>query len=139
MVAVMAPTLTHLAIHVRDLEACIRFYQSWCGMTVTHRREGVAWLAEPGKEHDFILVLIDGGPGHDLAVRDYSHIGFAVANRDSVDAIAGRARTAGILAWAPTDEPYPIGYYCGLKDPDGNLVEFSYGQPLGPGAPNTAP
>jgi hypothetical protein len=27
-----------------------------------------------------------------------------------------------------------VGYYCGLRDPDGNSVEFSYGQPLGPGA-----
>ncbi|MCX4198148.1 sugar phosphate nucleotidyltransferase [Methylobacterium organophilum] len=32
------------------------------------------------------------------------------------------------------DEPYPVGYYCGVRDPAGNYVEFSYGQPLGPGA-----
>ncbi|MCZ6873564.1 MAG: VOC family protein, partial [bacterium] len=29
------------------------------------------------------------------------------------------------------------GYYCGVRDPDGNMVEFSYGQPLGPGASAT--
>ncbi len=52
----------------------------------------------------------------------------------AVDAIAERARAAGILEWEPRQEPYPVGYYCGLRDPDGNFVEFSYGQPLGPGA-----
>ena len=40
----------------------------------------------------------------------------------------------GGMSWPPVDEPYPVGYYCGLRDPDGNFVEFSYGQPLGPGA-----
>ena len=48
----MAAAFTHLALHVRDLEACVAFYES----------------------------------------------------------------------------------YCGIRDPDGNYVEFSYGQPLGPGA-----
>ncbi|HHM4583493.1 TPA: VOC family protein, partial [Pseudomonas aeruginosa] len=45
-----------------------------------------------------------------------------------------RAEAAGCLVWAPRDEPYPVGYYCGLRDPAGNYVEFSYGQPLGPGS-----
>ncbi|MDO8695654.1 MAG: VOC family protein, partial [Pseudomonas sp.] len=36
--------------------------------------------------------------------------------------------------WPPRDEPYPVGYYCGVRDPAGNYVEFSYGQPLGPGS-----
>ncbi len=26
------------------------------------------------------------------------------------------------------------GSYCGVGDPNGKIVEFSYGQPLGPGA-----
>ena len=51
-----------------------------------------------------------------------------------MDAIAEKARDAGCLLWPPREEPYPVGYYCGLMDPDGNAVEFSYGQPLGPGA-----
>ena len=50
------------------------------------------------------------------------------------DEIADRAKVEGILAWEPVEEPYPVGYYCGVTDPDGNIIEFSYGQPLGPGA-----
>jgi hypothetical protein len=43
-------------------------------------------------------------------------------------------RAAGCLAWEPKEFPYPVGYRCALKDPDGYVIEFSYGQPLGPGA-----
>jgi predicted lactoylglutathione lyase len=57
-----------------------------------------------------------------------------VAAREAVDQIAERARSEGRLIWEPTEEDYPVGYYCGVRDPDGNHVEFSYGQPLGPGA-----
>jgi len=138
----MTPAFTHLALHVRDLDACIAFYREFCGMRVMHEREDagtpVVWLAEPGREGEFIIVLIPGGPGRDQSDRDLSHFGFALDSRDAVDAIAAKAEAAGCLAWPPREEPYPVGYYCGLRDPDGNFVEFSYGQPLGPGAPGGA-
>lgn len=141
----MTASLTHLAMHVRDIEACVAFYRRFCGMRTVHERatdaaadepgKRVVWLAEPGREKDFILVLIPGGPGRDQAERDFSHLGFALESKAAVDRVAGDAREAGCLVWEPRQEPYPVGYYCGLKDPDGNFVEFSYGQPLGPGAP----
>ncbi|EWC39985.1 VOC family protein [Stutzerimonas stutzeri] len=134
----MRPTLTHLALHVPDLEACIAFYSGFCNMHVFHERPGkgsrIVWMAEPGKEREFIFVLMPGGTARSLAANDYSHFGFALASREEVDAIAERARNDGCLIWEPRDEPYPVGYYCGLRDPAGNYVEFSYGQPLGPGA-----
>jgi len=134
----MTPAFTHLALHVRDLAACIAFYRDYCGMNVVHEREDggtrVVWLAEPGREKDFIIVLLPGGPGRDQGEGDFSHLGFALESREAVDAVAARAEAAGCLAWAPRQELFPVGYYCGLRDPDGNFVEFSYGQPLGPGA-----
>ncbi|EQM77309.1 VOC family protein [Stutzerimonas stutzeri] len=134
----MRPTLTHLALHVPDLDACIAFYEQFCGMHVFHERAGkgsrIVWMAEPGKEREFIFVIMPGGQDRALAENDYSHFGFALASRGEVDAIADRARQAGCLIWEPRDEPYPVGYYCGVRDPAGNYVEFSYGQPLGPGA-----
>jgi catechol 2,3-dioxygenase-like lactoylglutathione lyase family enzyme len=135
----MTPALTHLALHVRDLEACVAFYRDFCAMGTVHERDDgaggrVVWLAEPGRESELIFVLLAGGPGRDQADRDYSHFGFALASRTAVDAIAEKAKDAGCLVWPPREEPYPVGYYCGLRDPDGNFVEFSYGQPLGPGA-----
>ena len=134
----MRPTLTHLALHVPDLEACIQFYSQFCAMGVIHERPGkgsrIVWMAEAGKEHEFIFVIMPGGKPRELAADDYSHLGFALPSRDAVDAIAAQAQAAGCLIWAQRDEPYPVGYYCGLRDPAGNYVEFSYGQPLGPGA-----
>ena len=134
----MAPAFTHLALHVNDIEACIAFYTDYAGMHITHDRisdgKRIVWLAEPGKEQEFIVVLIPGGPGRNQLDTDFSHLGFALASAEAVDAIATKAASAGILEWPPRQEPYPVGYYCGIKDPDGNFVEFSYGQPLGPGA-----
>ena len=134
----MRLTLTHLALHVPDLDACIAFYERFCGMHVFHERPGkgsrIVWMAEPGREREFIFVIMPGGNERDLAANDYSHFGFAMASRSEVDAIAELARQTGCLIWEPRDEPYPVGYYCGVRDPAGHYVEFSYGQPLGPGA-----
>lgn len=134
--------MTHLALHVRDLEACIAFYARHCNMRVVHERpketaagpSRIVWMAEPGREREFIFVLLPGGPGREQAETDFSHLGFALESRAAVDAAADRGRTDGCLVWEPREEAYPVGYYCGLRDPDGNFVEFSYGQPLGPGA-----
>jgi catechol 2,3-dioxygenase-like lactoylglutathione lyase family enzyme len=136
----MRPVLTHIALHVRDLQAGVRFYEELCELKCVHRRGdparpgAVAWLAEAGKERDFILVLISGGPARSVEGSDYSHLGFALDSREAVDQVAARGLQAGCLVWPPREEPYPVGYYCGLKDPDNHFVEFSYGQPLGPGA-----
>ena len=134
----MKTSLTHIALHVCDQQACIEFYESYAGLYLIHDRQSggkrVVWLAEQGKETTFILVLIPGGPGRNQIAEDFSHLGFAVAAHADVDRIAERARANDILAWEPREEPYPVGYYCGVRDPDGNFVEFSYGQPLGPGS-----
>src|SRR5262249_39566774 len=78
----MQASLTHIALHVRDPNACVAFYQSYCGLKKVHGRrageESVVWLAEPGREHDFIIVVLPGGPGRNQSSGDYSHLGFAL-------------------------------------------------------------
>ncbi len=131
-------SLTHVALHVLDLAACVQFYENYCGLKSVHQRRSgnkeICWLAEPGREKEFILVIMNGGALKEAKPGDYSHLGFAVACRKSVDQIAAQAQQEGCLIWAPKKEPYPVGYYCGVRDPNGHQVEFSYGQPLGPGA-----
>ena len=131
-------SLTHIAIQVRDLDRSIEFYRDFCAMGVVHDRgvgkSRVVWMAEPGQEKRFIFVFMKGDARPPQDPKDYSHLGFALESRAAVDAIAHRARDAQCLAWPPVQEAYPVGYYCGVKDPDGYFVEFSYGQPLGPGA-----
>ncbi len=134
----VVPRITHIALHVDRLDDCIDFYSRYCGMHICHQRQSgsksIVWMSEPGRETDFIFVLMNGGHNLLLPDNDYRHFGFAVESRESVERIARQAEDEDCLLWQPRDEPFPVGYYCGLMDPSGNQVEFSYGQPLGPGA-----
>ncbi len=132
----MRCTLTHIALHVVDMDASIDFYQRYCNMHIIHQRdEGhICWMAEHGREQEMIFVLMAGGSPVQHADKDYAHLGFALSSREAVNQIAEIAEQEGILIWPPNEDPFPVGYYCGVKDPSGNFVEFSYGQPLGPGA-----
>ena len=134
----MRSQLTHLALQVANLDRCVGFYKDFCSMRVVHDRSRetrrVVWLASPDREDDFVIVLLPGGSGRTQSTDDFSHLGFALDSREAVDVIAEKAGKQGILVWEPKQEPYPVGYYCGVRDPDGNFVEFSYGQPLGSGS-----
>jgi catechol 2,3-dioxygenase-like lactoylglutathione lyase family enzyme len=132
----MKPAFTHCALHVSDLDTSIAFYRSYCGMEIVKEHgEGagrVAWLATPGEEANFVLVLLGGGPMHEQEKDDMTHYGFGVATREDIDAIAERAGQDGCLHWEPRDYAPPTGYLCAVEDPTGYIIEFSYGQPLGP-------
>ena len=92
----MKPAFTHCALHVRDLDTSIDFYRSYCGLEVVKRHgEGdgrVAWLASPGEEGNFVLVLLGGGPERAQDKDDMTHYGFGVARREDIDEIAERAQ-----------------------------------------------
>ena len=87
----MRPTLTHIALHVRDLDACISFYREFCDMDIVYERSSdgqrIVWLAESGKENEFIFVLIPGGPGRDQPHNEFSHFGCALESRAAVDEV----------------------------------------------------
>ena len=55
-------------------------------------------------------------------------------SREDVDEIGARARKEGILERVPADGGPIVGYFCIVRDPDGNLVEFSFGQSIKPAA-----
>ncbi|MGB6346819.1 MAG: VOC family protein, partial [Methyloceanibacter sp.] len=69
---------------------------------------------------------------HAQSEEDMTHYGFAVASRAELEAIAKRGRRDGCLHWEPQEFPPPTGYLCAVTDPSGHVIEFSYGQPLGP-------
>lgn len=138
----MPPLLTHVALHVQDVDGCVRFYREYCGLEIIHDRGGsgpgkrVVWLGGARRERGAVIVLLEGGQGRDQDFRrDFSHLGFAVESRAALDEVAARAEQDGRLVWPIRDDRWPAGSYCGVRDPAGNAVEFSYGQPLGPGAP----
>ena len=132
----MQPAFTHCALHVRDLDRSIDFYRSYCGLEIVKQhgqgKGRVAWLASPGEEDHFVLVLLGGGPAREQDKDDMTHYGFGVASRDDIDKIAERGRREGLLHWEPRDYDPPTGYLCAVRDPTGYIIEFSHGQPLGP-------
>jgi catechol 2,3-dioxygenase-like lactoylglutathione lyase family enzyme len=133
----MKPRLTHLALGVRDLERSILFYRTHARMHVVHDRSDqaarVVWLAEREQDPEFVLVLFPVVGERPPAPSTLQHLGFAVASRAEVDAAAAAGRADGVLLADPVYAGPIVGYFCLLADPDGNPVEFSYGQPINPG------
>jgi lactoylglutathione lyase len=131
----MKAEFTHCALHARDLEASIAFYESYCGLRIVKEhgsgRDRTVWMANRDEAPDFVLVLLGGGPGREQSKDDMTHYGFAVASRADVEAVAERGRKEGRLFWEPQEFPPPTGYLCAVTDPSGYVIEFSHGQPLG--------
>ena len=132
----MKPVLTHLALGVRDLDRTIDFYSRHAKLHVVHdRHDGharVVWLSERAEEPDFVLVLFEVRAEPPVAPSTLQHLGFAVESREEVEAAAEAGRREGVLMIPPTDAGPIVGYFCIMQDPDGNQVEFSYGQPIDP-------
>ena len=123
---------THITINVSDLNRSIEFYTSLCGLTIVRDRrpEGRhnVWLGPPtasGEDPTFILVMIQ-----DEVKARLDHFGFQCDSRAEVDRIAERARQQNILVEPPVNVGGVVGYFTMVRDPDGHIVEFTFGQPL---------
>ena len=131
----MQPRITHLCLHVENLEDCVRFYRRYCHMEVIedHSEEGVGsvYMSEAGRRNEFVFQFKSGGAALTLNENDERHFGFAVDSREVVDDIAKLARQDEIIFFEP-DEYLPGAYLCGVKDPNGNCVEFGFGHKLPP-------
>jgi len=132
----MKPVLTHLALGVQDLDRTIAFYRRHARLHVVHeRRDGgtrVVWLSEQPDRPHFVLVLFHVAAEPPVAPSTLQHLGFALASREEVDAVAAAGRADGVLVADPVYAGPVVGYFCLLGDPDGNIVEFSFGQPIDP-------
>ncbi len=137
--AVHPPTWrwTHIALPSSNIDASISWYEKHTPLRLLDKREDAdgfgAWLGHPDNgDKPFILVLVsfhkDAGNGPQPIMAPFAHIGIEVTSRDEIDQIAAKAETEGCLMWPATQMPPPIGYICALKDPDGNVIEFSYDQ-----------
>ena len=126
--------LTHIALPVSDVERSIKFYSTYAGMQVVHRRidakEGipVVWLSD--RTRPFAIVLIQTDYVH-LILSPFAHLGVGCHSREEIDALCERARQEGLIIEGPKDAGYPIGYFACLRDPDRHTLEISYGQEVG--------
>lgn len=134
------PRWTHIALRVSDIDASIAWYEDFTPLELLDRRQDDlgfgAWLGQPDSpDKPFILVLAQFLPETDPfgdspkeVLAPFAHFGIELPEHADIDAIAARGDAAGCLAMAPQELPPPIGYVCMLRDPDGNMVEFSYDQ-----------
>ena len=132
------PHLTHVALWTSDIERSVDFYRKYCGLEVVHDRaedDGgrVVWVGEHANHSRFVIVLIRRPVEHS-APNSFAHFGFSCGSRAEVDERAAIARADGVLELEPRDAGPIVGYFCMLRDPDRNSVEFSFGQALGPPA-----
>ena len=128
----MPPRWTHITINVSDLDRSVEFYTSVCGLSIVRdrRKEGRhnVWVGPPAAEKDnpaFVLVMVQ-----DEVKARLDHFGFQCDSRTEVDRIADLARAQDFLVDAPTDVGGVVGYFTTVRDPDGHLIEFTFGQPL---------
>lgn len=125
----MIEKLDHVALLTSDVQRAAQFYCAWAGMRVVHERlepghtHRVIWVRLVNDNAGLIIVLIQGDEQRMRGWMD--HFGFHVTARADVDAIAERARADGILVDEPQYAGPVVGYFCTIKDPDGNLLEFS--------------
>ncbi len=129
-------SFTHVALRVRDVDASIGFYHRYAGLLTVHDRVDndtrVVWLAEVEKDPQFVFVLMGLPANACERPQPMDHLGFAVASREEVDRLGELARQDDTLVLAPVDAGPIVGYICEAADPDGNVCEFSFGQPINP-------
>ena len=129
-------SLTHVALRVKDVDASIAFYRRYAGFVPVHDRTDqgtrVVWLSEVPERPFFVIVLMGMSADAQPEVRPVDHLGFSVASRAEVDRLGAMGREDGALVLAPSDYGPVVGYICEVSDPDGNVCEFSHGQPIDP-------
>lgn len=119
------PMLTHLGIHVRDLERMVGFYQRVLGLIITDRGRGtnlkqdmVFMSSSPSIHHQ--LLLCTGRPADD-AYNHINQISFNVRSIEEMQEIARRLQDESTPLRMQLDHGNAWSIY--FHDPEGNTVE----------------
>jgi len=120
--------LRHVALQVRELEACEHFYTELLGMRVE-------WRPDPDNVYltggtDNLALHRIAGLHADAAQQRLDHIGFMLRRIEHVDAWHVFLRENGVnIVKAPrTHRDGARSFYC--LDPEGNAVQMIYHPPL---------
>ena len=123
------PSLSHVALTVRDLGVSAPWYQELIGADPAldeHTDAGfrhVVWVFDNGTlfgihQHDREL---EGGRSTEFRP-GLDHVGFGCANRVELEAWVERLDSLGVDHGEIVDEHYGSGL--SFRDPDGNALEF---------------
>jgi catechol 2,3-dioxygenase-like lactoylglutathione lyase family enzyme len=131
----MGTKITHICLHVESIEDCVAFYRDYCKLEVIEDRsvngDGSIYMSDKDSSSKLVLQFMSGGVKQKQDGENESHIGFAVETKEAVEKIASQARLEEILFFEP-DEYVSGGYMCGVRDPNGNCVEFGHCHPVPP-------
>lgn len=122
--------LWHVALQVRDLAACEKFYVELLGMRVEWRPDADTVYLTSGRDN-LALHRVDDAPATHGQRLD--HIGFVLSTAALVDAWYEFLRAAGVpMAQTPkTHRDGARSFYC--RDPAGNTVQMIHHPPLAAG------
>ena len=120
--------LRHVALNVKEIEACERFYTELLGMRVEWRPDADNVYLTGGNDN---LALHRASAAVDpKAVQRLDHIGFAVDEIGEVDEWFAFLKSEGvaIVKEPKTHRDGARSFYC--RDPGGNIVQLIYHPPL---------
>ncbi len=120
--------LCHVALNVRDLEACERFYVDVFGMRVEWRPDVDNVYLTSGTDN--VALHRTRSEAGASGPQDLDHIGFLMRDPEAVDAWYAylTARGVAIHAAPRTHRDGARSLYC--RDPEGRLVQLIYHPPL---------
>jgi catechol 2,3-dioxygenase-like lactoylglutathione lyase family enzyme len=122
------PGLHHVALNVKNLEECERFYTGLIGMRVEWRPDSDNVYLTGGTDNLALHRVPSGrdpGPAQRL-----DHIGFVLNEARAVDEWCAflMSRGVAILKEPKSHRDGARSFYC--RDPDGNTVQLIYHPPL---------
>ena len=122
---------THITFAVKNMAESLEFYHQWFGLVVhlDRRPQGnTVWITTADQSDretpEFVLVV------HEGEISRIHHFGFQMESRADLDAVAEKAKAAGVLREGPVDVGGAVGSFLFIEDPNGHMWEFTAGQPL---------
>ena len=125
---------THVALSAYDIDKSIEFYFRYANMMVIHQRidkeinKRVVWLSD--KTRPFVLVLVQSDNPTPI-LGPFAHLGVGCKDKKEVDRLCSLAKNEGFLEREAEEAGYPVGYWAFIRDPDGHILEVSFGQEIG--------
>ena len=118
--------LTHLALHVSDLNRSFQFYHDVFGMLAVYRERTFIQAQTPGSQDIIVFETAEGD--HIGTSGGIKHFGFRLADPRDIDKAARAVEQAGgkILE---RGEFVPGEPYVFFRDPDGYEIEIWYELP----------
>ena len=119
--------LGHVNIRVRDLDRAEKFYTEMLGLTVTHRRPGIVFMAvKPGHHsHEIAVMSMNPNAGEPDPLRvGINHFAWKMDTFEDLQAIYHHLKDNGVDVSRARENSYGMGVY--FNDPDGNGNEIYY-------------